>query len=55
MVEQTDQATGSPYLTLATAEQPTMTTNPTGTKTFTAASGSYTHLTASIYVPTLTT
>lgn len=55
MVKQTDQATGSPYLTLATAEQPTMTTNPTTTKTFTAASGSYTHLTASIYVPTLTT
>ena len=48
MVKQTDQATGSPYLTLATAEQPTMTTNPTTTKTFTAASGSYTHLTASI-------
>jgi len=55
MVEQTDQATPNPYLTLATAEQPTMTLNGTGTKTFTAASGSYTHLTASIYVPTLTT
>lgn len=51
MVEQTDQATPSPYLTLATAEQPTMTTNPTGTKVFTASVGSYTHLTATLYIP----
>lgn len=54
MVEQTDQATPSPYLTLATAEQPTMTTNGTGTKTFTASAGSYTHLTATLYLPSKT-
>ena len=52
MVEQTDIGIPtSPYLTLTTAEQPTMTTNETGTKTFTASDGSYTHITATIYIP----
>lgn len=54
MVEKTDLSTPSPsYLSLTTAEQPTMTKNATGAKTFTASVGSFAHITATVYIPSL--
>lgn len=48
-VELTD-ASGT-GLSLSTAYQPIKTTNPTGTRTFTASTGSAAHLTATVYIP----